>query len=143
MLNKKTKYAFHALVYLGKQRKNQKIQVKEIAEKTKISKKFLESILLDLKNAGILASKSGIGGGYCMIKKPNEIPLSLIYRMLNGPIALLHCASLNYYSKCEDCINESNCGLRKIMIQVRDETLGIMQNKTLEDIILLESSDLF
>lgn len=138
MLNKKTKYAFHALTYLGKKNRNQKIQVKEIAEKTKISKKFLESILLDLKNAGILSSKSGIGGGYFLIKKPEQIFVSFIYRMFNGPIALLNCASLNYYLKCADCTDEKSCGLRKIMIKIRDETLNIMQNKTLEDIIRLE-----
>lgn len=138
MLNKKTKYAFHALIYLGKQNMNQKIQVKEIAQKTKISKKFLESILLDLKNAGILSSKSGIGGGYYLMKKTEEIPISLIYRMFNGPISLLHCASFNYYAQCENCPNENFCGLRKIMIQIRDETLNIMQNKTLRDIIQLE-----
>ena len=135
MLNKKTKYAFHALTYIGKDTSEKRIQVKAIAEKTNISKKFLETILLELKNNGILGSKSGIGGGYFLLKPANEVQLATIFRLFNGPIALLSCASINYYEKCEDCKDEINCGLRKIMMQVRDETLNILQKKTLQDII--------
>ncbi|MCB9202217.1 MAG: Rrf2 family transcriptional regulator [Flavobacteriales bacterium] len=138
MLNKKTKYAFHALTFIGKQNPENRVQVKDISKETNISKKFLESILLDLKNAGILQSKSGKGGGYSLNKTPKEIELATIFRMFNGPIALLSCASLNYYQSCDDCKNEVECGLRKIMMQVRDETLKILQNKTLQHIIDLE-----
>jgi Rrf2 family protein len=135
MLSKKTKYAFHALTYLGKHRDQGAILIQEISEKYGISHKFLENILLELKKAGFLGSKKGKGGGYYLIKAPNEIPLSRVIRLLDGPIALLPCVSLNYYEPCEECENQEQCGLNKVMIKVRDETLKILEMKTLQDIL--------
>ena len=83
----------------------------------------------------MLGSKKGKGGGYYLIKDPKEIPLSKVIRLLDGPIALLPCVSLNYYEPCSECKDEATCGINKVMIQVRDETLKILENKTLEDIL--------
>ncbi len=138
MLSKKTKYAFHALTYLGKNQDKGAILIQEISEKYGISHKFLENILLELKKAGFLGSKKGKGGGYYLIKDPDEIPLSRIIRLLDGPIALLPCVSLNYYEPCEECENQEKCGLKKVMIRVRDETLKILEMKTLNDILAEE-----
>ena len=138
MLSKKTKYAFHALTYLGKQEEKVPVLISEVAEKTKVPKKFLESILLDLKKAGILTSKMGKGGGYYLLKSPEDVELADVIRMFNGPIALLPCVSLNYYEPCDECVDEETCGLNKIMIEVRDETLKIVANKTLQDILQAE-----
>ncbi|HSI76215.1 MAG TPA: Rrf2 family transcriptional regulator [Lunatimonas sp.] len=135
MLSKKTKYAFHALTYLGKHRDQGAILIQEISEKYGISHKFLENILLELKKAGFLGSKKGKGGGYYLIKAPNEIPLSKVIRLLDGPIALLPCVSLNYYEPCEECESQEQCGLNKVMIKVRDETLKILEMRTLQDIL--------
>lgn len=135
MLSKKTKYAFHALTYLGKNREKGAILIQEISEKHGISHKFLENILLELKKAGLLGSKKGKGGGYYLIKDPVDIPLSKIIRLLDGPIALLPCVSLNYYEPCEECESQEKCGLNKVMIKVRDETLKILEMKTLQDIL--------
>jgi Rrf2 family protein len=135
MLSKKTKYAFHALTYLGKNRDKGAILIQEISEKHGISHKFLENILLELKKAGFLGSKKGKGGGYYLIKDPVEIPLSKIIRLLDGPIALLPCVSLNYYEPCEECESQEKCGLNKVMIKVRDETLKILEMKSLQDIL--------
>ena len=138
MLSKKTKYAFHALTYLGKQPERTPVLISEVADKTKVPKKFLESILLDLKKAGILTSKMGKGGGYYLLKEPEDVQLADVIRMFNGPIALLPCVSLNYYEPCDECVSEETCGLNKIMVEVRDETLKIVANKTLKDILLAE-----
>ncbi|WP_158855988.1 RrF2 family transcriptional regulator [Lunatibacter salilacus] len=135
MLSKKTKYAFHALTYLGKHRDQGAILIQEISEKYGISHKFLENILLELKKAGFLGSKKGKGGGYYLIKAPTEIPLSKVIRLLDGPIALLPCVSLNYYEPCEECESQERCGLNKVMIKVRDETLKILEMRTLQDIL--------
>lgn len=135
MLSKKTKYAFHALTYLGKHRDQKTILIHDIAEEYGISHKFLENILLELKKAGVLGSKKGKGGGYYLIKDPKDIPLSKVIRLLDGPIALLPCVSLNYYEPCVECKNEAACGLRSVMIQVRDEMLNVLENKTLADIL--------
>lgn len=131
MLSKKTKYGLKALSYLARQEGNVPILISDISESENISKKFLESILLTLKKSGILASKKGKGGGYYLIKNPNEIKISTVIRLLEGPIAMLPCVSLNYYEKCDDCISEERCGLNILMAEVRDSTLKILENKTL------------
>ncbi len=135
MLSKKTKYALHALTYLGKKEHSQPTLIVEISEKANIPRKFLESILLDLKKSSILSSKMGKGGGYFLRLKASEIQLSTIIRMFNGPIALLPCASKNYYEPCDECTDETICGLKSVMEEVRDETLRILENKTIQDII--------
>ena len=131
MLSKKTKYGLKALSYLAKQDLNVPILISDISESENISKKFLESILLTLKKSGILASKKGKGGGYYLLKRPNEIKISTIIRLLEGPIAMLPCVSLNYYEKCDDCTSEEKCSLNILMAEVRDSTLKILENKTL------------
>lgn len=142
MLTRKTKYALHALTYLAKQYGSSPVQIKEIASFHKIPRKFLESILLELRKAGFLTSKQGIGGGYLLAKDPRQITLAALIRIIDGPIAMLPCVSKNYYQPCEDCIDEAKCGLHKIMIQVRDETLKLLENKTLHDIALLENTEI-
>jgi Rrf2 family protein len=133
MLSKKTKYGLKALSYLAKQEQNVPVLISDISESEQISKKFLESILLILKKNGILSSKKGKGGGYYLLKQPNEIKISTIIRVLEGPIAMLPCVSLNYYEKCDDCTSEEKCSLNRLMVEVRDSTLKILENKTLEN----------
>jgi len=133
MLSKKTKYGLKALSYLSKQDKNVPVLISDISKSENISKKFLESILLTLKKSGILASKKGKGGGYYLLKSPNEIKISTLIRLLEGPIAMLPCVSLNYYEKCDDCSSEEKCSLNILMAEVRDSTLKILENKTLEN----------
>lgn len=131
MLSKKTKYGLKALCYLAKQPVNEPVLISEIARAEKISQKFLESILLTLRKNGFLASKKGKGGGYYLIKPAEEIRISSIIRILEGPIAMLPCVSLNYYEKCDDCDDENTCTLNRLMAEVRDSTLKILENKTL------------
>ena len=135
MLSKKTQYAFHALIYLAENVDKGPILISEIAAEKSISIKFLENILLELKNAGILGSKKGKGGGYYLMRTPREIPLARIIRLLDGPIALLPCVSLNYYERCENCKDEAVCGLHEVMSRVRDATLKLLENKSLKDIL--------
>lgn len=134
MLSKKTQYAFHALTYLAENQDKGPVLISEISEERKISLKFLENILLELKKSGVLGSKKGKGGGYYLIKPPEEIGLAKIIRMLDGPIALLPCVSLNYYEKCENC-QEEICGLNVVMSEVRDNTLKVLENKSLKDVL--------
>ncbi len=135
MLSKKTKYAIHALTYLAKKDPSQPTLIVEVSAEANVPRKFLETILLELKKNGVLSSKMGKGGGYFLRKKPSEIQLSTIIRLFNGPIALLPCASKNYYEICDECPDETTCGLRIVMEEVRDETLNILENKTIQDIV--------
>ena len=126
MLSKKTKYGLKALSYLTKQEKNVPVLISDISKAENISQKYLESILLTLKKSGILSSKKGKGGGYYLLKDPKEIKIATIMRVLEGPIAMLPCVSLNYYEKCDDCVNEELCSLSILMAEVRDSTLKIL-----------------
>jgi len=135
MLSKKTKYGLKALAYIAQKTHHIPVAVSEISQAENISKKYLEAILLDLKKAEILNSKKGKTGGYYLLKTPKDIKLSEVIRTLEGPIAMLPCVSLNFYEKCKDCPSESECLTHKLMLQVRDSTLKILEENTLEDFI--------
>jgi Rrf2 family protein len=135
MLSKKTQYALRALTYLALHYGEEPVRISTIATQEKIPLKFLENILVELKNADVLESKKGKGGGYILKISPKKITLATVIRAVNGPIALMPCASLNFYEKCVDCHDEETCGIRKMMIITRDATLKILEKKTLHDII--------
>ncbi len=134
MISKKTKYGLKALTYIASQKSGQMVQIATISKSQNIPHKFLESILLTLRKSGFLGSKKGKGGGYYLLKKPEEVPMTDIIRILEGPIAMVPCVSLNYYEKCDDCEDEKSCSVYKLMIQVRDNTLAIFRNTTLADL---------
>ena len=139
MLSKKTRYALKALVVLGKNFGNAPMQISRIASEEHIPKKFLEQILLDLRNAGLLYSKKGSGGGYGLVKDPADIHVAQVLRLTGGPIALLPCVSLNFYQKCEECINEETCGVRDVFMDVRNATLKVLSETSIADIIKREN----
>lgn len=138
MLSRKTKYGLKALAFLAKWQDDSPVQISVISESENISQKFLESILLTLRKAGFLSSKKGKGGGYYLLKDASEIRISNVYRILEGPIAMVPCVSLNFYEKCDDCPDEDACSVHRLMIQVRDNTLSILENTTLADLITEE-----
>ena len=139
MLSKKSKYAIKALIVLAKEYDSHlPKRISEISESEHIPRKFLEAILLELRNKGILASKKGVNGGYYLLKKPAEILLSDIIRITDGPIALLPCVSLNFYERCEECIDEETCSIRQVAIEVRDASLKILVGNSLADMVKRE-----
>lgn len=135
MLSKKAKYAINALVRLSKSYNQGPVLIKDISSEENIPKKFLESILLELKNAGILNSRKGKGGGYYLTKSPSEVNLAQIIRLFDGALALLPCVTYKYYEKCEECKDEMTCGIRSVIKEVRDQTVKILKNNTLADIL--------
>jgi Rrf2 family protein len=139
MISKKTKYAIKALLHLAKSYGEGPVLIAHLSEKEKIPKKFLEAILLDLRKQGILGSKIGVGGGYYLIKKPSEVMLSQVLRSIDGPIALIPCVSLNFYERCADCPDETICGIREVMTEVRDASLKVLSGTTLADMLKRES----
>ena len=134
MLSKKTKYGIKALTYLAKQENKTPVAIAIISKSENISLKFLESILLTLRKNGILGSKKGKGGGYYLLKEPAEIPMTTIMRILEGPISMVPCVSLNFYERCADCPDENSCAVHQLMMQVRDNTLAIFRNTSLADL---------
>lgn len=135
MLSMKSQYAFKALTMLAEKYKEGPVLISDISKKKKIPLKFLENILLELKKAGILDSKKGKGGGYFLNHPPEKVKVATIIRLINGPIAMLPCVSLYFYERCKNC-NEKHCGLHDMMIEVRDATLNIVENRTLRDLLL-------
>lgn len=110
------------------------MQIKEISQREQISPKFLEQILLTLKNAGLLHSRMGVGGGYYLARPASEITLGQIFRVLDGPVAPIRCVSQMAYESC-GCPDEQTCGLRLAMSDVRKAIADILDNTSLADII--------
>lgn len=140
MFSKKTKYALNALVYIAKNIENQPIPTRVIAEAQHIPLKFLEAILAELKNARIVNSHKGKYGGYSLNGSAEDINMAMIARLFDGAIALLPCATYQYYVRCEECIDERTCGIRDVVIEIRNETVKRLKEATLANIILREKS---
>ena len=134
MLSKKNQYAIKATGYLAGKFNEGPVGILEIAEKKNIPLKFLENILLELKNKGFLNSKKGKGGGYFLVDNPDNTSIASIIRAIDGPIAMLPCVSLYFYEKCSDC-NEKKCKINKVFAAARDASLAVLESKTLNDII--------
>jgi Rrf2 family protein len=131
MISKKAKYALKALKVLTEDFGKGPILISHIAERERVPKKFLEAILLELRNHGILQSQKGKGGGYMLRVEPERINFAQVIRVIDGPIAPTPCVSLNFYVKCDDCADEATCKLRSVMEAVRDANLGVYLGTTL------------
>lgn len=135
MLSKKAKYALRAVLALAGEYGRGPVLIAELAERERIPKKFLELILLDLKNEGLLQSKKGKGGGYALGKEPDKITVGQIIRAIDGPIAPIPCVSRTAYVRCEECPDEITCGIRLVMKEVRDATAQIVDHTSLADVL--------
>ena len=135
MLSKKSKYAIKALLALAKEYGKGPVLISSISDNENIPKKFLEAILLEFRKTGVLGSKRGVGGGYYLIKPPEEVMLSSVMRLTDGPIALVPCVSINFYERCEECLNEEVCGLRNVSIEVRDASLRVLSNTSIASLL--------
>jgi Rrf2 family protein len=137
-LSKRGEYGLRAMIALAEPDENgnapQMMQIKDISAREKIPSKYLEQILLSLKNSGYLHSKMGIGGGYYLAKPASEITLGQIFRLLDGPVAPIKCVSQIAYEPC-NCPDERTCGLRLVMGDVRNAIANILDNTTLADVV--------
>jgi Rrf2 family protein len=134
MLSQKAKYALQALAYLADHYKEDTpVLIGTIARERNIPIKFLEAILCELRNHEILISIRGRNGGYKLAEPPKKITLARVIRIVDGPIALLSCASLYFYKPCENC-KEETCGLSPVMKEARDAILRVLERRTLNDI---------
>jgi Rrf2 family protein len=132
VISKKTKYALRALYALSRHFGEGPMLISRLSSEEAIPKKFLEIILLNLKNGGIVASKTGKGGGYHLLKSPAEVTVGAVIRMMEGPLAPLPCASETAYRACEECIDAELCETRLVMRDVRNATSNVLDNTTLE-----------
>jgi Rrf2 family protein len=135
MLSKKAKYGLKAAIYLARNYygPDASVIIPELSAKEYIPRKFLEKILLELKSHDLLQSKMGRRGGYTLSRTPDKIFMGQIVRILDGPIGPLPCVSEDSYKPCYDCKDEHSCEIRKVMKLVRDATVTILDNTSLED----------
>jgi Rrf2 family protein len=135
MLTAKGKYGLKALVHLASQPPGETTQATDIADATNIPKKFLDAILGELRNAGIVFSKKGPGGGYVLTRAPGDIQIGQVIRTLDGPLAPIACASRTAFHPCADCKDVKACAVRLTMTKVRDATSEILDRMTVADML--------
>jgi Rrf2 family protein len=132
MLSQRGRYALKALLLLARRDPDQ-LGVSAIAEAERIPRKYLEAIMTELRKAGVVDASRGWNGGYRLSRPPEKITFGEVIRLTDGPLALLPCASRNFYRRCEDCPDEAACALRRVMAQVRNEVSEILDRTTLAD----------
>jgi Rrf2 family protein len=135
LISKKTKYGLKALIHLARVYQQGPVLIADLARDERIPRKFLEVILLALKNTGILHSKKGKGGGYYLGRHPRSITFGQAIRALEGPLAPVPCVSETSYATCGECNDELTCGIRLVMKEVRDAMAKILDGATLADVL--------
>jgi Rrf2 family protein len=133
VLSRKSKYGLKALLVLAQEAGRGPILISELAGREAIPRKFLETILIELKRHGLVQSQKGKGGGYFLRRPPAEITFGDVIRILEGPLAMVPCVSQTAYATCAECVDERTCGVRLAMKEVRDATARILDNTTLAD----------
>ncbi|HET9959489.1 MAG TPA: Rrf2 family transcriptional regulator [Polyangiaceae bacterium] len=131
----KTKYALKALCHLAMASQDGPVLIADIAESENIPRKFLELILAELKQHGILQSRKGRGGGYQLAKTPENITVASVLRVLDGPIAPVPCLSRTAYQRCAECSDEAVCGVRLVLREAHDASVHVLENTTLADMV--------
>lgn len=133
MLSMKAKYGLKSLIVLARQEKKM-LQTKTIAAEADVPQKFLEAILLELKHRGVVNSKRGIFGGYSLARSAKEIFVGDVVRVIDGPLAPIPCASVTAYRRCDDCVDEKTCGVRRAMLEVRHAIAGVLDKMSLHQL---------
>ena len=133
MLTNKGKYGLKAMVHLAGLQPGELAQVQDMANTNSIPKKFLDQILSELRNAGLVFSKKGKGGGYALARTPQEINVGQIVRVLDGPLAPIQCASVTASRSCDDCSDEKICAVRLIMVKARNAIAEVLDHHSLAD----------
>ena len=133
MLAQKTRYALRSLLYLAEDRGGTPVPLARIAETQQVPAKYLELIMLDLKRAGLVCSTRGPKGGYALGRPAGEISFGDVVRVMEGPLALVSCASVNFYERCGDCHDEATCAIRRAFGMVRDQTTALLDGLSLAE----------
>jgi len=138
MLTAKGKYGLKALIHLALLEPGEQVLSSEIADANNISKKFLDAILRELRQSGLVRAKKGPGGGYALAKPASAITVGNAIRLLDGPLAPIACASRSAYRPCRDCRDPKTCMVRIAMTRVRDAMSGVLDAMTLHELAAQE-----
>ncbi len=140
MLAQKTRYALRSLLFLVEEGGGAPVQLARIASTQQVPPKYLELIMLDLKKAGLVTSTRGPKGGYLLARDPDDISFGEIVRVMEGPIALVPCASVNFYARCGDCHDEATCAIRRAFAMVREQSATLLEGISLGQAAAWEKS---
>jgi Rrf2 family protein len=138
MISQKTRYALRSLLFLAEERDRGPVRLADIASTQRVPPKYLELIMLDLKKAGMVTSERGPKGGYVLARDAGEISFGQVVRALEGPIALISCASVNFYAPCGDCHDEATCAIRRAFSELRDRSTEILDGISLHQAAVWE-----
>jgi Rrf2 family protein len=141
MLAQKTRYALRSLLYIAEDTEGAPVQLARIAETQRVPPKYLELIMLDLKKANLVTSTRGPRGGYRLTREPSEISFGEIVRAMEGPIALVSCASVNFYAPCGDCHDEATCAIRRAFAILRDQSSQLLEGISLAEAASWEKTE--
>ena len=133
MISQKTRYAFRALFYLA--RSKGPVAIATIAAKEKISRKFLEQVMMDLKRHRFVVSSRGKTGGYELARPAGEISYAEVIRAIDGPLAMVPCVSVTAHRQCRDCYDPAHCAIRQVLLEVRGASAEILERHTLTDFL--------
>jgi Rrf2 family protein len=131
VIAQKTRYALRSLLFLVEEGRGGPVQLARIAETQRVPPKYLELIMLDLKKAGLVTSARGPKGGYRLARAEELISFGEIVRAMEGPIALVPCASVNFYAPCGDCQDEATCAIRRAFTVLRDQSTAVLDSISL------------
>jgi len=131
MIAQKTRYALRSLLFLAEEQGGAPVQLGRIAETQRVPPKYLELIMLDLKKAGLVKSARGPKGGYRLARSSDQISFGEVVRTMEGPIALVSCASTNFYAPCGDCHDEATCAIRRAFAILRDQSTAVLDSISL------------
>jgi Rrf2 family protein len=127
-LSMKTDYALRVLFTLVENHDRGPIPIRELARRNDVPKRFLEHIMLDLKEQGWVRSVPGSRGGYTLARHPSDITLGEVVRHFDGVLAAIGCVSINHY---EGCSQEGACRFRRVLLEIRNHTARVMDGWTL------------
>ena len=133
MLAQKTRYALRSLLYLAEESGEEPVRLARIAQTQQVPPKYLELIMLELKKAGLVTSVRGPKGGYRLTRDPAGISFGEVVRAMQGPIALIPCASVNFYAPCGDCHDEATCAIRRAFSMLRDQSAQLLEGISLAE----------
>lgn len=135
MISMRSKYALKALAYMARTSDKDSFLIADIAQTEGIPKKFLEAILLTLKNSGLLSSRKGPGGGYSLAKRPAAITVGAVVRAFEGNLIPLQCLSESAHAPCPECSDEDTCGIKLVMADVDKALSSVLDSTTLADML--------